>query len=252
MRATAAGKFLQLGPERFWVRGVSYGTFAPDNDGHYFPPPARIAEDFELMRRFGVNTVRTYTVPDQRFLDLAQQHGLRIMVGVPWTNHVAFLDDRGMSRAIRRDVTAHVRALASHPAVVVLALGNEIPAAVVRWHGPERVERFLSELYADAKAVAPDTLFTYVNYPGDRRLADRAPAGRPRRGVVHCRRRQPDRLSARRDRPLVHHPYAVGRARPDCGARTGRGHAAALDAIAVAVGAPAVERNAADPGAAVW
>jgi O-antigen biosynthesis protein len=165
LRATVAGKFLQLGPERFWVKGVSYGTFGSDTDGNHFPSPARIAEDFELMRRVGVNTVRTYAVPDQGFLDLAQQHGLRIMVGVPWANHVAFLDDRHMSRAIRRDVMAHVRALASHPSVVVLALGNEIPAAVVRWLGPERVERFLSELYADAKAIAPDTLFTYVNYP---------------------------------------------------------------------------------------
>ena len=165
LRATAAGKFLQLGPERFWVKGVSYGTFAPDNGGRHFPPPARIAEDFELLRRIGVNTVRTYAVPDQRFLELAQEHRLRIMVGVPWGDHAAFLDDRQMSRAIRRDVTARVRVLASHPAVVVLALGNEIPAAVVRWHGPERVERFLSELYADAKAVAPDTLFTYINYP---------------------------------------------------------------------------------------
>ena len=165
MRATAAGKFLQLGPERFWVKGVSYGTFAPDADGHHFPPPARIAEDFALMRRVGVNTVRTYTVPDQRFLDLAQQHGLRIMVGVPWADHVAFLDDRRLSRAIRRDVMARVRAVASHPAVVMLALGNEIPAAIVRWLGPERVERFLAVLYADAKAIAPGTLFTYVNYP---------------------------------------------------------------------------------------
>ena len=75
-------------------------------------------------------------MPHPRVLDLAQQHGLRIMVGVPWTDHVAFLDDRQLSRAIRRDVLAHVRALASHPAVLMLALGNEIPAAVVRWLGP--------------------------------------------------------------------------------------------------------------------
>ena len=163
--ATVTGKFLQLGPERFWVKGVSYGTFAPDADGRYFPPPARIAEDFALMRRAGVNTIRTYTVPDQRLLDLAQQHGLRIMAGVPWADHVAFLDDRRLSRAIRRDVVANVRTLASHPAILMLALGNEIPAAVVRWLGPERVEAFLSELYADAKAIAPDTIFTYVNYP---------------------------------------------------------------------------------------
>ena len=106
LRATVAGKFLQLGPERFWVKGVSYGTFAPDMDGQHFPPPARIAEDFALMRRAGVNTIRTYTVPDQRFLDLAQQHRLRIMAGVPWADHVAFLDDRRLSRAIRHDVVA--------------------------------------------------------------------------------------------------------------------------------------------------
>jgi GT2 family glycosyltransferase len=163
--ATVSGKFLQLGPERFWLKGVSYGTFAPDGDGHFFPPLGRVAEDFAAMRRAGVNTVRTYTVPDQRFLDLAGQHGLRIMAGLPWADHVAFLDDRQLSRTIRRDVTAQVRALASHPAVLMLALGNEIPAAVVRWLGPARVERFLAELYADAKAIAPDMLCTYVNYP---------------------------------------------------------------------------------------
>src|SRR5678815_5481933 len=112
------------------------------------------------MRRAGVNTIRTYTVPDQRFLDLAQQHRLRIMAGVPWADHVAFLDDRRLSRGIRRDVVANVRRLASHPAVLMLALGNEIPAAVVRWLGPARIERFLEELYADAKAVAPTALFT--------------------------------------------------------------------------------------------
>src|SRR6187402_2290099 len=165
LRATVAGKFLQLGRERFWVKGVTYGTFAPDAAGRHFPPPSRTAADFALMRRAGVNTVRTYTVPDHRFLDLAAEHGLRVMVGVPWADHVAFLNDRAMSRTIRRDVLAHVRTLASHPAVLVLALGNEIPSAVVRWLGPERVERFLSDLHDDAKAVAPETLFTYVNYP---------------------------------------------------------------------------------------
>jgi GT2 family glycosyltransferase len=164
-RASVAGKFLQLGHERFWVKGVTYGTFAPDAAGRHFPAFARAAADFALMRQAGINTVRTYTVPDRAFLDLAADHGLRVMVGVPWADHVAFLNDRAMSRAIRRDVTGHVRALASHPAVLLLALGNEIPAAIVRWLGPDRVERFLAELYDSAKSIAPETLFTYVNYP---------------------------------------------------------------------------------------
>jgi beta-galactosidase/beta-glucuronidase len=140
-RPTVAGKFLQAGDERFRVKGVSYGTFAPDAEGHCFPSAAAIAHDFALMRAAGVNTVRTYTVPDRSLLDLAQQHGLRVMVGVPWADHVAFLDDRRMSRAIRRDVTANVRTPASHPGVLLFALGNEIPAGVFPWPGPRRADK---------------------------------------------------------------------------------------------------------------
>src|SRR5207237_1125490 len=55
--------------------------------------------------------------------------------------------------------------LGSHPAVLMFALGNEIPPGIVRWHGRLRVERFLRALYQDAKEAAPQTLLTYVNFP---------------------------------------------------------------------------------------
>ena len=35
----------------------------------------------------------------------------------------------------------------------------------MRWHGHRRIERFLRELYENVKAAAPDSLFTYVNFP---------------------------------------------------------------------------------------
>ena len=76
-------------------------------------------------------------------LDEAAEAGLRVMVGLPWTQHVAFLDDRSLADSIRRDVASQVRALGDHPAVLMFALGNEVPPSVVRWHGRERVERFL-------------------------------------------------------------------------------------------------------------
>ena len=44
--------------ERFLVKGVTYGTFAPDAQGYQFPPPRQIAEDFRLMASLGLNTVR--------------------------------------------------------------------------------------------------------------------------------------------------------------------------------------------------
>ncbi len=164
-RAAVDGKFLSLGRDRFLVKGVSYGTFAPDAAGDQFPAPDVVSADFARMREAGFNTVRTYTLPAPRVLDEAARHGLRMMIGLPWPQHVAFLDDPDLCRGIREDIIARVRELSGHPGALVFALGNEIPAPVVRWHGQARVERFIRELYHDVKAAAPEALLTYVNYP---------------------------------------------------------------------------------------
>jgi len=165
-RAAAAERHAEaIDGDRFLVKGVTYGTFAPDADGYQFPCLQRVSEDFRLMASFGINTVRTYTPPRRDLLDEAARHGLRVMVGLPWAQHVAFLDDRRLARSIRRELVQQVAALADHPAVLTFALGNEIPAGVVRWHGRVRVEHFLRSLYQDAKTSSPDGLFTYVNFP---------------------------------------------------------------------------------------
>lgn len=160
-----AGKFLQVGADRFLLKGVAYGTFAPAADGSQFPPLARVAADFALMARCGINTVRTYTVPRNDVLDVAAANGLRVIAGIPWMQHVAFLDDRKLARSLRRDIVRGVGQVARHPATVLAAVGNEISAGVVRWHGAARVEQFLREVYDDAKEAAPETLLSYVNYP---------------------------------------------------------------------------------------
>jgi GT2 family glycosyltransferase len=112
-----------------------------------------------------VNAVRTYTVPPLWLLDIARQHGLWVMVGLPWEQHVTFLDDPKLARDIARRVCAGVRACAGHPAILCYAIGNEIPAPIVRWHGRRRVVRFVEQLYWAAKAEDRDALFAYVNYP---------------------------------------------------------------------------------------
>lgn len=164
-RIHRSGKFLIAGDEKFVPKGVSYGTFAPDARGDQFPGLRQVAEDFAQMRSLGINLARVYTVPSRAILDEAARVGLRLMVGLPWAQHIAFLDDAKTLRDIRRTVVDGAQMLRDHPAVAMIALGNEIPATVVRWHGQARIERFLSELHDEAKAAAPDTLFTYVNFP---------------------------------------------------------------------------------------
>ncbi len=164
-RVATDGKFLRVGNERYLVKGVTYGTFAPDAQGYQFPSPQQIAEDFRLMAELGINTVRTYTAPGRELLDEAGRHGLRVMVGLPWSQHVAFLDNRTLKREIRQELLGKVAELGNHPAVLAFALGNEIPPGVVRWHGRVRVEYFLRDLYERAKTASPESLFTYVNFP---------------------------------------------------------------------------------------
>ncbi len=167
-RATTDGKFLRAGGQRLLVKGVTYGTFAPDLPGAMapqFPPAARVVADFRQMAALGINTVRTYTPPSRAMLDAAAENGLRVMIGLAWPEHVAFLDDRGLQRRIRRDMRRVVAELGDHPAALLFAVGNEIPPGVVRWHGRVRVERFLHDVYRELKAASPDSLFTYVNFP---------------------------------------------------------------------------------------
>lgn len=163
-RVKATAKFFYEGAEKFWIRGATYGTFAP-RAGSDYPIPERVAEDFALMRKAGINTVRIYTVPPQYLLDEAARQGLRVIVGLAWSQHICFLDDPKISENIRRQIRLDVRACANHPAVLAFAIGNEIPAQIVRWHGKEKIERFLNQLYDDVKREAPHAMVTYVNYP---------------------------------------------------------------------------------------
>jgi GT2 family glycosyltransferase len=163
-RVKAAAKFFSLEDQKFWIRGVTYGTFKPGDDSDY-PAPERVAADFRLMREAGINTVRVYTVPPRYLLDEAERCGLRVMVGLAWSEHICFLDDPRLTRQIREQVKQDVRSCAHHPALLAFAIGNEIPAQIVRWHGKEKIEAFLKQLYRDVKREAPETLVTYVNYP---------------------------------------------------------------------------------------
>lgn len=164
LRPRVQGKFLFVGEEKFWVRGVTYGTFRPDENGDMYPPRDRVRADFAEMARRGFNAVRTYDVPPRWLLDVAAGSGLRVMVGL-WCEHVAFLDDRRRKRSIARRVRDGVRTLAGHPALLCYSISNEIPASIVRWHGRHRVERYLQQLYNVIKREDREALVTYVSFP---------------------------------------------------------------------------------------
>jgi glycosyltransferase involved in cell wall biosynthesis len=164
-RVRASGKFLSRGEEKLYLRGVSYGPFAPGSHGAQLPERDMVRRDFALMRDVGANCLRTFIVPPTWFLDLADEYDLGVLVGLAWTEHVCFLDRPDIVRDIHARVAAGVEACKGHPAVAALLIGNEIPPDIVRWHRAERVRGFLSELYDEAKQIDPDVLISYANFP---------------------------------------------------------------------------------------
>jgi glycosyltransferase involved in cell wall biosynthesis len=159
------GKFFFAGDTKHFVKGVTYGPFAVGSHGAQFPERTVVERDFALMRNAGVNTARVFTVPPVWLLDMARAAGLKVLVGLPWSQHVAFLDSPAVIANIREAVVGGVRACVRHPAVFAYLVGNEIPPDMIRWHGAEAVRRFLKELVTLVRGAHPGALVSYANFP---------------------------------------------------------------------------------------
>jgi glycosyltransferase involved in cell wall biosynthesis len=162
---TAQGKFLYVKEQKFFLKGVSYGPFSTATHGDPFPEKPMVEKDFATMVELGANCVRIYTVPPEWLLDLAAAYGLRLLIGIPWTQHVAFLDSSTVKAEIRNCIERGVKLCRNHPATFAYLVGNEIPPDIVRWHGAKRVRAFVKELMAIAKDGDPEALVSYANYP---------------------------------------------------------------------------------------
>lgn len=158
-------KFFFEGEKKFFVKGVTYGPFAPDKEGHHFGTPEKARADLAMMSGAGFNLVRIYYVPPRWFLDACAEHGIRCLISIPWAEHVEFLNQRKIRREVEKTVVAAVTAHKGHPAVFGFLVGNEIPSHMVRWLGPRRVTEFLESLIYMAKRANPEALYSYASFP---------------------------------------------------------------------------------------
>src|SRR4029450_12065118 len=99
-RPRVHGKFLFVGDEKLWIRGVTYGTFKPDYFGVQFPQQDVVERDFRAIADAGLNAIRVYTAPPLWLMHAAAACRLRVMIGLPWEQHVTFLDDRRRTERI--------------------------------------------------------------------------------------------------------------------------------------------------------
>ncbi|MGH7796467.1 MAG: glycosyltransferase [Candidatus Binatia bacterium] len=159
------GRFFFHGDEKLFLKGVTYGPFSPARSGIPFPEPANVELDFALMAELSVNCLRTFTPPPKWLLERAASYGLRVIIGIPWAQHISFLDSKRTQADIRQTIAHSVTACKRQRGVFAYLVGNEIPPEIVRWYGAERIRAFLGTLVDSVKNVDPDALVSYANFP---------------------------------------------------------------------------------------
>jgi glycosyltransferase involved in cell wall biosynthesis len=164
-RVTVDGKFFRLGDQKFFLKGITYGPFAPKPGTGTFASPEQTARDFNQIKELGANLLRLYYVPPKWFLDLAAEHSLKLLIDIPWPKHLCFLESWQTQQDAREAVRKAVGECKGHPAVFAYSVVNEIPADIVRWSGVSRIADFIDDLIDEAKAIDPDCLCTFASFP---------------------------------------------------------------------------------------
>jgi O-antigen biosynthesis protein len=161
----AAAKFFLEGDRKFFVKGVTYGPFRPDAEGHFLGTPEQAARDLAQMREIGLNVVRIYHTPPRWFLDACANAGMRVLITLPWEKHIEFLRQNRSRRKIGEMVRTSVAANRGHPAIFGYLVGNEIASTMIRWLGVQRVTEFVEQLIRIGRETDPNVLYSYASYP---------------------------------------------------------------------------------------
>lgn len=164
-RVAVDGRSFCRAGRKLRINGCSYGPFAANGAGEQFPDRGRVIEDFVAMRAIGINALRVYHLPPEWFLDLADEEGMMLLIGLSWSWHLCFLDRPEIQTEARDAMRAGAERCRRHSCVLGYVLANEISPDIMRWHGGRRVARFLSSLGDTVKQTDPDGLVTYANFP---------------------------------------------------------------------------------------
>jgi len=156
----AEGKRFVSAGEDCFVKAVTFGPFPAGA----FPDEGRT--QLPLIReRLGANALRLYEIPSVEFMHACAGAGLRVFLGLPWSQHVDFRRDASILAEAEERLAETISLFRGHPALAGYFVANEIETTLVRWMGRRHVLELLERLIDFGHAHDPEALFAYANYP---------------------------------------------------------------------------------------
>lgn len=170
-RIRIEGRRLHAGGREVHVHGVTYGPFRSGKDRTSFPTPPEMARDLRTLRQRGINAIRISELPPPALLELADEHGVRILTDLhfsDWRSEPAsgIVSRRRIAAAADRAADEALELLAGRREVLGIVVGSEVPVDLVRLHHRHHVEQTLTGMIDRLHAGDPHLLTTYVNSPG--------------------------------------------------------------------------------------
>src|SRR4051794_1099530 len=68
-RVRIDGRLFRIDDRDWYVKGFTYGPFAPNRDGQFLPERHQLLADLGQMRALGCGAIRLYHAPPRDFLD---------------------------------------------------------------------------------------------------------------------------------------------------------------------------------------
>jgi len=161
----ARGRQLLLNGAALKIKGVNrydeYGRFGPN------PPQALVLDELRLMKKAGVNLIRTHYPQAPEFLALCDRLGILFLEelpinwwGVEWFGKEGVVQDEGILDRALPMLETMIRRDRNHPCVIIWSMANESKT------DNEIGIKVMRALIRRTKELDPTRLATFVTAPG--------------------------------------------------------------------------------------
>ena len=122
-----------------------------------------IDQDMKRIKEAGFNSIRTWDLPDEKYLELAQKHGLWVVGGI-WTDQQINLSNQEEIESQVGRVKSLAQTYAKYPNVAMLLILNEPDFTLIAGANPQKLKSYFDRLIAAAHESAPGIPVSFSNW----------------------------------------------------------------------------------------
>ena len=162
------GDKIYAGNEELLLVSVGYEHLRP-GQGFEDPVPYKnygydlIDQDMKRIKEAGFNSIRTWDLPDEKYLELAQKYGLWVVGGI-WTDQRINLSHKEEVESQIQKVKSMAKTYAKHPNVAMLLILNEPDFTLLAGANPQKLKNYFDRMVAAAHASFPGVPVSFSNW----------------------------------------------------------------------------------------